>query len=179
MSNGCSSWFGNAYSLFCLQDPILDGTASPTGAFGWSGYHNTYFWIDRQNGIYGLFMTRTTPFSSEIQKRFRAGVYNSLWVRFCSCLRADWNLEARQATGRAGRYLQKCSNLFRLRKVHEVRVIRQALFLLRHLDQNHFRCVLHSSRPSKVSRKHQWSWSTAVTTNRFFRCHEGAWRRSL
>ena len=76
MSNGYSRGFGHASSLFSLEDPILDRTAIPKGAFGWSGYHNTYFWIDRQNGIYGLFMTRTTPLSSEIQKRFRAGVYN-------------------------------------------------------------------------------------------------------
>ena len=77
MSNGYSSGFGYTHSLFSLEEPILDGTATPKGVFGWSGYHNTYFWIDRQNGIYGLFMTRTTPFSSEIQKRFLAGVYNS------------------------------------------------------------------------------------------------------
>ena len=77
MSNGYSSGFGYAYSPFSLEEPNLDGTATPKGVFGWSGYHNAYFWIDRQNGIYGLFMTKTTPFSSEIQKRFRAGVYNS------------------------------------------------------------------------------------------------------
>ena len=78
MSNGYSSGFGYAYSLFSLEEPMLDGTGTPKGVFGWSGYHNTHFWIDRQNGIYGLFMTRTTPFSFEIQKHFRAAVYDSL-----------------------------------------------------------------------------------------------------
>ena len=68
LSGGYSSGFGYAYSVFNLVEPALDGTGSPAGIFGWSGYHNTHFWVDPENGIYGLFMTRTTPFSFEIQK---------------------------------------------------------------------------------------------------------------
>ena len=78
LSGGYSSGFGYAYSVFNLVEPALDGTGSPAGIFGWSGYHNTHFWIDPTNGIYGLFMTRTTPFSFEIQKHFRAAVYGAL-----------------------------------------------------------------------------------------------------
>ena len=78
MSNGYSSGFGYAYSLFSLEEPMLDGTGTPKGVFGWSGYHNTHFWIDQTNGIFGLFMTRTTPFTFEIQKQFRSAVYSEL-----------------------------------------------------------------------------------------------------
>jgi CubicO group peptidase (beta-lactamase class C family) len=78
LSGGYSSGFGYAYSVFNLVEPALDGTGSPAGIFGWSGYHNTHFWIDPTNGLYGLFMTRTTPFSFEIQKHFRAAVYGAL-----------------------------------------------------------------------------------------------------
>ena len=78
LSGGYSSGFGYAYSVFNLVEPALDGTGSPAGIFGWSGYHNTHFWIDPSNGIYGLFMTRTTPFSFDIQKHFRAAVYGAL-----------------------------------------------------------------------------------------------------
>ena len=53
-------------------------TGSPKGIFGWSGYHNTHFWIDQKNEIFGLFMSRTTPFSFEIQKHFRAVVYDHI-----------------------------------------------------------------------------------------------------
>lgn len=77
ISNGFNNGFGYAYSLFHLEEPLLDGTGSPKGIFGWSGYHNTHFWIDRTNGIYGLFMTRTTPSAMEIQKQFRAAVYST------------------------------------------------------------------------------------------------------
>jgi CubicO group peptidase (beta-lactamase class C family) len=78
ISAGYNTGFGYAYSLFNLEEPLLDGTGSPKGIFGWSGYHNTHFWIDQTNGIYGLFMTRTTPSAMEIQKQFRAAVYRAL-----------------------------------------------------------------------------------------------------
>ncbi len=66
------------YSLWVLTEPALDGAGSPRGIYGWSGYHNTHFWIDYENRVYGLFMTRTFPFSWEIQKQLRAAVYRGL-----------------------------------------------------------------------------------------------------
>ena len=78
IAGGYDDGFGYAYSMFSLQEPLLDGTGSPRGIFGWSGYHNTHFWIDQTNGIYGLFMSRTTPFQIEIQKQFRSAVYKNI-----------------------------------------------------------------------------------------------------
>lgn len=78
VSAGYNSGFGYAFSMFSLEEPLLDGTGSPKGIFGWSGYHNTHFWIDQKNEIFGLFMSRTTPFSFEIQKHFRAVVYDHI-----------------------------------------------------------------------------------------------------
>lgn len=78
VSGGYNSGFGYAFSMFSLEEPLLDGTGSPKGIFGWSGYHNTHFWIDQKNEIFGLFMSRTTPFSFEIQKHFRAVVYDHI-----------------------------------------------------------------------------------------------------
>lgn len=75
---GYNNGQAHGYSLFVLQEPALDGTGSPKGIFGWSGYHNTHFWVDYDNNLFGLFMTRTTPFSREIQKQFRAAVYSAL-----------------------------------------------------------------------------------------------------
>ena len=66
------------FSLWILAEPALDGTGTSKGSFGWSGYHNTHFWIDYEQGIYGLFMTRTVPSSWEIQRQFRAAVYRGL-----------------------------------------------------------------------------------------------------
>ena len=78
IAGGYDDGFAYSYAMFSLQEPLLDGTGSPKGIFGWSGYHNTHFWIDQTNQIYGLFMTRTTPFSIEIQKQFRSAVYKNI-----------------------------------------------------------------------------------------------------
>ena len=69
--------FDYGYSLFVLRDSELDGTKSSEGIFGWSGYHNTHFWIDIERNLFGLFMTRAREFSFEIQKEFRRAVYSS------------------------------------------------------------------------------------------------------
>ena len=69
--------FDYGYSLFVLTDPQLDGTNSSKGIYGWSGYHNTHFWIDRERNLFGLFMTRAREFSFGIQKEFRKSVYSS------------------------------------------------------------------------------------------------------
>ncbi len=79
LERGYNNGMDYGYSLFVLSEPTLDGTGSSRGIFGWSGYHNTHFWIDYEKNIYGLFMTRTVPFSWEIQKQFRAAVYRGLY----------------------------------------------------------------------------------------------------
>ncbi|MFT5077305.1 MAG: CubicO group peptidase (beta-lactamase class C family) [Flavobacteriaceae bacterium] len=70
--------FEIGFSFFVLTDPDRDGTNSPKGIFGWAGYHNTHFWIDLENDLYGVFMTRARDFSFEISKDFRRAVYSSL-----------------------------------------------------------------------------------------------------
>jgi len=70
--------FDYGYSLFVLSNSELDGTNSSKEIFGWSGYHNTHFWIDPEKNLFGLFMTRAREFSFDIQKEFRRAVYSSL-----------------------------------------------------------------------------------------------------
>lgn len=67
-------YFGFTFSV--MEDAILDGTGSPEGVFGWSGYHNTHFWIDPQNKIYGLFMSRSREFNFDISKGLKKAVYS-------------------------------------------------------------------------------------------------------
>ena len=67
--------FYYGFSLFVLDDPELDGTNSSKGIYGWSGYHNTHFWIDDEKQLFGLFMTRAREFSFDLQKEFRRAVY--------------------------------------------------------------------------------------------------------
>jgi len=63
------------YSVFVLTDPGAEGTGAPAGIFGWSGYHNTHFWIDPASDLFGLFMTRAREFSFVIPTRMRSAIY--------------------------------------------------------------------------------------------------------
>ena len=68
--------FYNAFSLFVLEDPLEDGRNSSKGIYGWSGYHNTHFWIDNEKNLFGLFMTRAREYSQDIQNDFREAVHS-------------------------------------------------------------------------------------------------------
>ncbi len=69
--------FHLGFSVFVLNDPEKDGTNSSEGIYGWSGYHNTHFWIDNEKNLFGLFMTRAREFSFGIQGDFRKAVYEN------------------------------------------------------------------------------------------------------
>ena len=69
--------FHLGFSVFVLNDPKKDGTNSSEGIYGWSGYHNTHFWIDNEKNLFGLFMTRAREFSFGIQGDFRKAVYEN------------------------------------------------------------------------------------------------------
>lgn len=70
--------FNYGFSVFVLENPEIDGVGATKGIYGWSGYHNTHFWIDPERKLYGLFMSRAREFDFNIQKRFRKEVYSSL-----------------------------------------------------------------------------------------------------
>ena len=69
--------FHLGFSVFVLNDPEKDGTNSSKGIYGWSGYHNTHFWIDNEKNLFGLFITRAREFSFGIQGDFRKAVYEN------------------------------------------------------------------------------------------------------
>jgi CubicO group peptidase (beta-lactamase class C family) len=72
--------FYYGFSLFVLENPEIDNTNSSKGIFGWSGYHNTHFWIDPEKQLYAIFLSRSRQGVSNIdtQKEFRRAVYNSI-----------------------------------------------------------------------------------------------------
>ena len=57
----------------------------PVGAGGWAGAFNTYFWIDRANGLAALFFTQTLPFYDPTVVRaydaFEHAVYGTFRTR--------------------------------------------------------------------------------------------------
>jgi len=48
--------YGYSVGTRVLMDVAKSGMAGSVGAFGWDGYYHTYFWIDPQQGLYGLLM---------------------------------------------------------------------------------------------------------------------------
>ena len=65
------------YSVFVMRDASGEGTNAPAGIFGWSGYHNTHFWIDPENDLFALFMSRAREFSFDIPRRLREALYGA------------------------------------------------------------------------------------------------------
>ena len=68
-------YYGFTFSV--LENSEVDGTGASKGIFGWSGYHNTHFWIDPDKKLFGLFMSRSREFSFQIHKDFRRVVYST------------------------------------------------------------------------------------------------------
>ena len=69
--------FNYGFSMFVLDDPMVDGTGSTKGIYGWSGYHGTHFWIDPEKEMFALFLSRHRQNISNIniQKELRRAVY--------------------------------------------------------------------------------------------------------
>ena len=69
--------FNYGFSMFVLDDPMVDGTGSTKGIYGWSGYHGTHFWIDPEKEMFALFMSRHRQniSNTNIQKELRRAVY--------------------------------------------------------------------------------------------------------
>ncbi len=65
-----------AFNFSVLENEELDTTGSPAGVYGWSGYHNTHFWVDPENNLYALFMSRSREFNFDIPKRLKTAFYS-------------------------------------------------------------------------------------------------------
>jgi CubicO group peptidase (beta-lactamase class C family) len=66
--------YGFTFSV--LEDSELWGSGAPNGIYGWSGYHNTWYWIDPVNNLYGLFMSNSIEPDFSILKDFQIATYN-------------------------------------------------------------------------------------------------------
>jgi methyl acetate hydrolase len=60
-------------------------TGRPAGSLGWAGLANTYFWIDRKNGVGGYWASQIFPFADAASfggfMAFETAVYQSLALR--------------------------------------------------------------------------------------------------
>ena len=65
-----------------MSDTEDASTGRPAGAIGWAGLANSYYWIDRKNGIGGYWATQILPFADGVSfpgyMDFESAVYAAL-----------------------------------------------------------------------------------------------------
>ncbi len=80
-----AEFFPGLPKSWCLTFMINDEpapTGRPAGAIGWAGLANSFFWIDRQNGVGGYWATQILPFADPVSftgyMEFETAVYDAL-----------------------------------------------------------------------------------------------------
>ena len=74
-----SAGFGLGFAI--RGKPGADGELGSEGAFYWSGFFNTTFWVDPKEDLIGILMTQIFPGTSDIQERFRIMAYQAIVER--------------------------------------------------------------------------------------------------
>ena len=67
--------YSYGFNFSVLEDSDVRATGAPNGIYGWSGYHNTWFWIDPTNKLYALFMSNSIEPDFSILKDFELATY--------------------------------------------------------------------------------------------------------
>ena len=74
-----SAGFGLGFAI--RGRPGADGEIGSEGAYYWSGFFNTTFWVDPTEELIGILMTQIFPSASDIQERFRIMAYQAIVER--------------------------------------------------------------------------------------------------
>jgi len=81
VSNSFDMGFGAAakWGLGFLLHDVATAAGRPAGSASWAGLYNSYFWIDRENGLCAVVATQVLPFydraAVELLKDFESAVY--------------------------------------------------------------------------------------------------------
>ena len=67
--------YSYGFTFSVLEDSDARASGAPNGIYGWSGYHNTWFWIDPTNKLYALFMSNSIEPDFSILKDFELATY--------------------------------------------------------------------------------------------------------
>lgn len=70
---------GFGFGFAVSQGPGFTGKPESQGTYGWSGYFNTFFWVDPEEELIGIIMTQTVPYNPAIiERKFRNVVYQAI-----------------------------------------------------------------------------------------------------
>jgi CubicO group peptidase (beta-lactamase class C family) len=71
---------GWGLSFLINSEPVRGGRAA--GSLAWAGLANTYFWIDRDRRVCGVFASQLLPFldhtATDLYAKFETAVYGAL-----------------------------------------------------------------------------------------------------
>ena len=68
--------FGFGFAI--SQGPSATGTIESAGTYGWLGLFNTHFWVDPEEQLIGILLTQINPNVSDIDRKFKTLVYQSI-----------------------------------------------------------------------------------------------------
>ena len=70
---------GHGYGGYVITDVAENDVPGSVGTYAWGGGASTYFFIDSQEELIGLFLTQLTPSSSyPLRAQFRGLVYQAI-----------------------------------------------------------------------------------------------------
>ena len=61
-----------------IKNQALSGLALPTGSYFWGGAAGTFFWVDPQNDLIGLFMTQLVPHRTTLRQDMWGLTYQAI-----------------------------------------------------------------------------------------------------
>jgi CubicO group peptidase (beta-lactamase class C family) len=70
--------YGFGFGGAVLMDAAKAENLSVDGEYNWGGASGTYFWIDRENHLVGIWLVQRPPFTQPPSKRFKVLTYQAL-----------------------------------------------------------------------------------------------------
>ena len=70
---------GVGFGFSVSGSPGFTGNPESEGSYGWSGYFNTYFWVDPKEELIGIILTQKLPYNpGTIERKFKNAVYQAI-----------------------------------------------------------------------------------------------------
>jgi len=71
--------FGFGLGVSVMLDPAQAGMMGSPGLYGWGGWANTHFWIDKKEKLIGILMLQYIPSGTHpVTNDFRTAVYQAI-----------------------------------------------------------------------------------------------------
>lgn len=70
---------GSGFGLgFAVRTSVFPGTSWPTGEYRWDGVAGTFFFVDPEDDLFGIFMAQTPSQRGRIQLELKTLIYQAM-----------------------------------------------------------------------------------------------------